>query len=116
MSFSSDVKEELEKVIPESRHCQLAELAAIIHFGCKIKEDGKTQDEINISSENLFAFRKYFTLLKKTFIINVDVVRILQAVKVCDESGHLYPLSDEVNPLLIKNSCCRRAFLRGAFL
>lgn len=116
MSFSSDVKEELEKVIPSARHCQLAELAAIIHFGCKIKGDEKTQDEIKISSENLFAFRKYFTLLKKTFIINVDVVRILQAVKVCDESGHMHPLSEEVNPLLIKNSCCRRSFLRGAFL
>lgn len=116
MSFSSDVKEELEKVIPSARHCQLAELAAIIHFGCKIKEDEKTQDEIKISSENLFAFRKYFTLLQKTFIINVDVVRILQAVKVCDESGYMHPLSEEVNPLLIKNSCCRRSFLRGAFL
>ena len=36
MSFSADVKEELEKVIPASRHCQLAELAALIYFGCKI--------------------------------------------------------------------------------
>ena len=33
MSFSSEVKEELEKVVPDSRHCQLEELAAIIHFG-----------------------------------------------------------------------------------
>lgn len=116
MSFSSEVKEELEKVIPGPRHCQLAELAAIIHFGCKIKAEGEGLDEIRISSENLFAFRKYFTLLKKTFIINVDVVKVLQAVKVCDEGGHMHPLSDEVSPLLIKNSCCRRAFLRGAFL
>ncbi|GFI01523.1 MAG: DNA-binding protein WhiA [Lachnospiraceae bacterium] len=116
MSFSSEVKEELEKVIPGSRHCQLAELAAIIHFGCKIKEEGENRDEIRISSENLFAFRKYFTLLKKTFIINDDVIKILQAVKVCDEDGHMHPLSDVVNPLLIKNSCCRRTFLRGAFL
>lgn len=116
MSFSSEVKEELEKVIPGSRHCQLAELAAIIHFGCKIKEEGENRDEIRISSENPFAFRKYFTLLKKTFIINDDVIKILQAVKVCDEDGHMHPLSDAVNPLLIKNSCCRRTFLRGAFL
>ena len=105
MSFSSEVKEELEKVIPGSRHCQLAELAAIIHFGCKIKEEGENRDEIRISSENLFAFRKYFTLLKKTFIINDDVIKILQAVKVCDEDGHMHPLSDVVNPLLIKKSC-----------
>ena len=28
----------------------------------------------------------------------------------------MHPFSEEINPLLIKNSCCRRAFLRGAFL
>ena len=30
MSFSSEVKEELAEQITEARHCQLAELAAII--------------------------------------------------------------------------------------
>lgn len=116
MSFSSDVKEELEKVIPSSRHCQLAELAAIIHLGCRIEIDETNQDQITILSENPFASRKYFTLLKKTFIINENAVKILQAVKVLDERGHMNPLSEETNPLLIKNSCCMRAFLRGAFL
>lgn len=32
MSFSSEVKDEIEKQISKSRHCQLAELAAIISF------------------------------------------------------------------------------------
>lgn len=32
MSFSSEVKDELAKQISKSRHCQLAELAAIISF------------------------------------------------------------------------------------
>ena len=32
MSFSGEVKAELEKHISKSRHCQLAELAAIISF------------------------------------------------------------------------------------
>lgn len=116
MSFSSDVKEELEKVMPGSRHCRLAELAAIIHFGCRLEGNEAKQEEIKIVSENPFASRKYFTLLKKTFIINENVVKVLQAVKILDEWGNLHPLSEETNPLLIKNSCCRRAFLRGAFL
>lgn len=116
MSFSSEVKEELEKVVPNSRHCQLAELAAIIHFGCRIDTRKAESEEITILSENPFASRKYFTLLKKTFIINGNVVKTLQAVKILDDEGCLHQTSEEIHPLLIKNSCCKRAFLRGAFL
>lgn len=117
MSFSADVKEELEKVLPGSRHCQLAELAAIIHFGCSINVSESDDALIEIQSENDFVRRKYFTLSKKTFIIsNCSVKKVLQAVKLLDEGGNLGRVSDEVSPLLIKNSCCRRAFLRGAFL
>ena len=116
MSFSLNVKEELEKVIPNSRHCQVAELAAIIHFGCKIGMDNGSPEKVTIISENSSVSRKYFTLLKKTFIINGIAEKILQAVKVLDESGHLHSLAEEVNPVLLKNSCCRRSFLRGAFL
>lgn len=116
MSFSSDVKEELEKIIPSSRHCQLAELAAVLRFGCRIepKEDGSI--EIMPLTENTPASKKYFTLWKKTFIMNGNVVKTLQAVKILNEDGELSGHTDEVHPLLLKNSCCRRAFLRGAFL
>ena len=116
MSFSLNVKEELEKVIPNSRHCQVGELAAIIHFGCKIGMNNGSPEKVTIISENSSVSRKYFTLLKKTFIINGIAEKILQAVKVLDESGHLHSLAEEVNPVLLKNSCCRRSFLRGAFL
>lgn len=116
MSFSLNVKEELEKVIPNSRHCQVAELAAIIHFGCKIGMNNGSPEKVTIISENSSVSRKYFTLLKKTFIINGIAEKILQAVKVLNESGHLHSLAEEVNPVLLKNSCCRRSFLRGAFL
>ena len=37
MSFSSEVKEELSRHLGKSRHCQIAELAALIAF------DGKVQ-------------------------------------------------------------------------
>lgn len=115
MSFSSEVKEELERVIPDSRHCQLAELAAIIHFGCRVVQGEDGERKITLLSENLFVTRKYFTLLKKTFIIN-NADKVLQAIKVLDEGGTLHQLSGEISPLLVRNSCCRRAFLRGAFL
>lgn len=113
MSFSINVKEELETVISGSRHCQIAELAALVHYGCEIGENGK---EVKIISENPLVARKYFTLLKKTFIINKVEEKMLQAVKVLDEHGQVHPLEEEIAPVLLKNSCCRRAFLRGAFL
>ncbi len=106
----------MEKVVPGSRHCQLAELAAIICFGCKIGAKENNQKEMAIYSENPFVTRKYFTLLKKAFNIKVNVNKVLQSVKIIDESGCMHLFSEEINPLLIKNSCCRRAFLRGAFL
>lgn len=113
MSFSTNVKEELEAVLSTSRHCQIAELAAIIHFGCEIGENG---EEIKLITENPLVTRKYFTLLKKTFIINGTIDKVLQAVKILDEHGRIHPLAEEIDPVLLKNSCCRRAFLRGAFL
>lgn len=116
MSFSIEVKEELVKTVPGSRHCQLAELAAIIHFGCRIEQDEKGKRKIVLHSENEAVARKYFTLWEKTFIINTDVEKALQAVKVFDEDKQTRRLCEGVSPLLIKNSCCKRAFLRGAFL
>jgi len=117
MSFSTDVKEELEKVLPSARHCQLAELAALICFGCNIRVSEAEGARIEIQSENDFIQRKYFTLLKKTFIINnCSVPKVLQAVKLLGEGESSDKISEEVSSILLKNSCCKRAFLRGAFL
>lgn len=116
MSFSTEVKEELVKTVPSSRHCQLAEIAAIIHFGCRIIEDGEGKKEIILHSENEAVAKKYFTLWKKTFIIGTDMEKALQAIKVFDGDKQIRLLQEGVSPILIKNSCCRRAYLRGAFL
>lgn len=130
-SFSGNVKEELAKHVAAARHCQLAELASIMHF-C-----GSCGENILIQAENEAVIRKCFTLLKKTFNINTDVVRketgksavyricltdqedvkrVLQAVKVMDAEGRCRDMHEPVNAVLIKNACCQRAFLRGAFL
>lgn len=116
MSFSADVKEEMERVIPSSRHCRLAEMAAITHYGCGISQNGEGRREIVLHTENEVVARKYFTLWKKTFIINTDADKVLQAIKVRDEEKQIRSLQEGVNPMLIKNSCCRRAYLRGCFL
>lgn len=116
MSFSAEVKEELEKAVPNSRHCRLAEIAAITHYVCSISETAEGKREIVLNTENETVARKYFTLWKKTFIINTDTEKALQAIKVLNEKEQVRLLQDGVNPMLIKNSCCKRAYLRGAFL
>ena len=112
MSFSSEVKESLSRQAAPARHCQLAELAAILGFSGVWKETEKGKSYVRIQTENLSVARKCFTLLRKTFNIRIDVsVRrhgIYQMIA--------YDGLEAVEHVLIQNSCCRRAFIRGAFL
>lgn len=114
MSFSSEIKEELAKHISPGRHCQIAELAAILNFAGQY---GKGQNEkytIGVQTENESVVRKYFTLLRKTYNIDTEI-----EMNESDFQGFMAKYGDmnhTVSPLVIKNSCCQRAFLRGAFL
>ncbi len=135
MSFSKEVKEELSLQISNARHCNLAELAAILTCeGRIVSSDSKYC--LKIQTENLVVARKYFTLIRKTFNINIDVSvkaninqkrnsmytliirnmetisRILQATKLSVDSASL-GIADTV---ITQNACCKRAFIRGAFL
>ncbi len=123
MSFSGKIKEELERVNSNSRHCQLAELAAIYDFcGRKSEEEN---GEMIISSENELAVRKYFTLLKKTFNMYKDYSGIEPPYV---KKGAVYRLavediaeSEKIRSAIkvtteTMRSCCRRAYIRGAFL
>ena len=113
MSFSREVKEELAGHISPARHCQIAELSALFsmcgHFGRN--QDGYY---IGFQTENEAVLKKSFTLLKKAFNIEADaMLRKEQMQELYDEFGDL---DKPVNQLLIKNSCCQRAFIRGSFL
>lgn len=140
MSFSAEVKEELARTVSASRHCQLAELAAIISFFGKLEVGSESDISLCLQTENEAVIRKVFTLLKKTFNIYTDIAfkelleeyknhtyvtlitgrervdKVLQAVKMYEEGGIQEATRGGVNPLLIKNACCKRAFLRGTFL
>lgn len=120
-SFSFGVKEELSRQLSSARHCRIAEIAAIISLCGKIQIDENDRYCIKISTENVAVARKYFTLLKKTFNINnvmreEDEEKVFQALHLYDEERRIIPPDTPVNALLIKNNCCVRAYLRGAFL
>lgn len=112
MSFSSEVKTELAKHLGKSRHCQIAELAALIAFEGRIPA---------AESENRLLMQKYQLLLAELFHIEEihteeEARSVFSTVKMYnDDTGEPEP-EDTVKGLLIQQSCCKRAYIRGAFL
>ena len=81
-SFSMQVKEELSNVEGASRHCQLAELAALVLCCGRLVNKKMDDDDENscinktllFESENETVLRKYFTFVQKTF--NIELMRV----------------------------------------
>ena len=140
MSFSSRVREELSNHIPEARHCQIAEIAAIFGMCGRVIYTEKGRIYTKIHTENIFVARKYFTLLQKSFNINSDVSvkrnvflkksrvytvavaddtlsrKILMAARLMTPDGEIEENCSLTDNIIIQSPCCRRAFLRGCFL
>lgn len=114
MSFSHEVKEELSRQMDTARHCQVAELAAIMSFAGQYGKIGADQYMVGFQTENEDVVRKGFTLLKKAFNIEEGLpINEKQMENLYRQLGDSQQCTDI---LLIRNSCCQRAYLRGAFL
>lgn len=137
MSFSGKVKEELSRQNSTARHCQIAELSAIISLCGIIKISETDKYMVVIHTENVAVARKYFTLLRKAFNIyteisvrvspkmkiytiaikrHEDAVRVLQATKLIEDNWDIQENLSVSGNLVIQKECCKRAFIRGAFL
>lgn len=140
MSFSSEVKEEVAKQELGARHCQIAELAAFISFCGKVTIDEEDRISLLIHIENTVVAKRCFVLLKETFHIHPtlkisqnislkknhvyeiqvdnheECVVILQAMRILNSYGNLEETTHTSNHIILQNTCCKRAFVRGAFL
>ena len=114
MSFSKEVKEELAGLIGGSGHCQRAELAAMLSLAGQFGRDSEGLYTIGFQMENEIVLRKCFTLLEKTYNIEKNVGITEEEMRTLHRS--IGSLQEPVDSRLIQKSCCRRAFLRGAFL
>lgn len=125
MSFSGDVKRELVEILPSSRHCQIAELAALIRF----LGDGTDQEDrsaaLSIRTDREDTANLVFTLMRKAF--NMDLVlspkergkrgRDLYGLSASPGEGRIGDVRKALgHSSLLRLPCCRQAFLRGAFL
>ena len=140
MSFSAEVKEELLGHTAGTRHCQLAGIAAIITSIGYVGETEGGGKALYLLPDNAQVLRKLFTLFKKAFNIVTSILEdvpdvriggriyspvltdtrqvedVLMATKLMDKDGNIRDFAEGASPLVVKNSCCKRAFLRDAFL
>lgn len=139
MSFSAEVKDETARQINSARHCQIAELAAIFSMCGSIMISEDDTYSIKIATENVLVARKFYKLIKMAFEVDAEIaihsnnrlnksnaytviirkndsaVRILKAFRILDDNMEI----DEnvmTGSLITQQSCCKRAFIRGAFL
>ena len=122
MSFSGKVKEELAMRFPGGRHCLLSELSAISTMCGTFSEDREGEEILTIHTENEAIARKCFTLVEKTFNIGSEVSSYT-SMRSNPETGSkmYYFLAQGKGLKAVRNAsvqavCCKRAYLRGAFL
>ncbi len=139
MSFSSEVKEELSHITGQETHCKIAEMAAIIGLCGKLGlEDGKYS--VVLHTENVAIARRFYTLMKEIFHFQPKVsatqhdflkknrfymisvkeskmaLHILKTVQLINNLGQVDEEFSIKDHQVLQRTCCRRAFLRGAFL
>ena len=141
MSFSSVAKNEICRMAPEKNCCSIAELSGIMRFSGTININGKQGLSFKISTENPAIARRVFTLIKNVFGKHVDIIvrknsslkkNNIYVLAITSEmgareiliktgilktsSGGGIGFTNKINSDIIKKSCCKRSYLRGAFL
>lgn len=137
LSFSAATKNELARVSGQRPCCRMAELAALIKMDGSIQISGLRQVALIIITENAAVARKTFSLIKDLFGLQTEVLvqrktqlkknnvyrvrippqpgmgEILRRLGMLDAAGRL---ENTVRDELVSRECCRRAYMRGAFL
>ncbi|MBQ1489993.1 MAG: DNA-binding protein WhiA [Eubacterium sp.] len=140
MSFATETKNELARVWPPKKCCQLAEIAGFLRVSGSIRLAGGGKFKIVITTDNPAVARHYKKLIQEYFRIDTELaIGEAQALK----TGHTYILtidpamrsesilretgillvregnnylSDGIYDGIIRTKCCRKAYLRGIFL
>ncbi|UNC90789.1 DNA-binding protein WhiA [Candidatus Contubernalis alkaliaceticus] len=139
MSFSFRVKNELARINFKGNCCLKAELTAFIHMNGSLQI---THSEIAlvVHTENPAVARRIFLFFKKIFAVNSHLLvkkktrlkknnmylvkisgkemvqEILLSLKIITREQDLSGFNKKIAGEIIGKKCCRRAYLRGAFL
>lgn len=140
MSFSSDTKKEMAKVMPARKCCMLAEIAGFARIRGSIRLAGQGRLSVSMTSEYPAVARTLKQLTQEYFgaDTSIEVIggRALRrgnsyrltfdddriGEQMLRETGMLKVrqggnvLTSGIDPEVIRKKCCRRAYLRGLFL
>jgi DNA-binding protein WhiA len=133
MSFAAQTKKELTLIETEPC-CVKAELSALIRMNGAVQVSNQ-RVILDISTENAAIARRIYILLKKSFQVHIEllvrkkmrlkknniyIVRVpVQVQEILAELGIVsegFQFNSGIEKRVIKNNCCKRAYLRGAFL
>lgn len=134
MSFASETKKEMTQVEVDEC-CGKAELSALIRMNGTLSFSSR-QLSVDIQTENAAIARRIYTLLKRFYppypvelLVRKKMRLKKNNVYICrlrDGSKHIledlmiitegFQFQQEIDKSLIEKTCCKRAYLRGAFL
>ena len=133
MSFASETKKELTNLEVKDC-CGLAELSALIQMNGSLSFTNKKL-AVDVQTENAAIARRIYTLIKRFYPVtvellvrkkmrlkknNVYIVRLVDhARQILEDLGIIgegFEFVTEICPRLIMKKCCKRSYLRGAFL
>lgn len=119
----------------DTRCCHVAELAALLRMGGTMLIRGSGGPGLSFTTENAAVARKTLTLIRQEFSVTAEVVvtrarrlkknnsyqiRIIPSPAVAALLASLGMLTNggwsNDDTSILKRTCCRRAYLRGAFL
>lgn len=132
-SFASEIKKELTAIEVETC-CAQAELTALVRMNGVISLS-KDKYTLDIQTENAAIARRMYSLLKIIYSYPVELL-VRKKMKLKKNNVYIVRVVRNVNELLVqldilhepyqivrtisekylKNDCCKRAYLRGAFL
>jgi DNA-binding protein WhiA len=141
MSFSAVTKNELSRLPISDKCCAIAELAAIVRMSGTIQISGMKKINLKFTTENAAIARRIFSILKMIYNTEVEVMvrknkqlkknnnylivvndidiskKILEDVGFINhEENSIFNVNYKIPEELIKNRCCKRSYVRGAFL
>lgn len=139
MSFSSILKHELCSLYQNDKHCDLSELAGIINT-CGNIYLNNNKYILEVHTENAIVAKRFYSLVKKSLEINCEITtkntnqfkksriytvltkddasseKLLHATGLLNFENGNYIFKKQINKLLVASNCCKRSYIRGAFI
>lgn len=140
MSFATETKNELSRITPEKKCCMLAEIGGFMRFAGSVGLAGLGKFRISMTTPHLAVVRHYKALIKSYFQVDTEIEAgqgegfargksytitigpennsemILREVGILIVREGFNTISDGIYEGLVRTKCCRKAYLRGAFL